>query len=322
MAARSQTPSAPRRPPRLWIARQRLLVALLAIVCALVTALVDARVPRIAAALVLVLGTPGYALTALIFPSPRLDGAERALTILGTSLVVAALGGLLLDVLPGHMSRAAWALMLAVVTLCATGAAALRPPPQEDVAPASVEPETQAEVRADGWYSSLARVVVNAALGILALARTVVNVALGILALALAAGALALTLHSANRHVGFAELSTLPAPSAHKRQLLVRLRSDELHRTPFTITIREDRRVPRVSHITLGPGEEWRIVTKPLRRSTRVVRTDVFGLGAVRPLLHNVYYPARRKTPATRPLPFLEPSASRTNPRSDHRHES
>jgi hypothetical protein len=295
MASPSQSSLAPERSPspRRRVTSEGLTVTALAIVCSLVAWRVDAPAPRIAAALILTLAAPGYALSSLVFPSRRLDPAERVLTALGMSLVVAALGGLLLDVLPGHMSRGAWALMLALVTLCATFGGALRPPTADDLT-GSVEQEPDVSPSDDGWYAGRTRIALN--------------LALGMLALALAAVALTLAVRSAERHTGFAELSLVPASQRRQPRLLVKLKSHELHPTPFTIVIREDRRVSLVSHVTLMPGEEWRILTAPLRASTRALRAYAFRLGRTTPLLSTVYYPIVPREAST---PVLRRTARR-----------
>jgi uncharacterized membrane protein len=278
MAAHSDRPVFPDRSlrPRRLMARGLLAVALLAIVCAYLAARVDAPTPRIAAALVLELALPGYAITVLVFARRRLDTAELALSVLGTSLVVSALGGLLLDVLPGHMSRQTWALMLMLVTLCAALAAVISSSSGSDPALARIPSDTQATEPAQDWKTGRTRIGVN--------------LVLGVLTLALAAGALGLTLHSADRHVGFTELSALPASHGGRPRMLVRVRSHELHTIPFTIEIREDQRKPVISHITLGPGQEWRILTTPVPLTTRTVRAEVFRLGSPVAFLRTVYY--------------------------------
>ena len=58
---------AERRPARAGARGEMLLVALLAVVCAAVSARVDASLPRITAGLLLELVLPGYALSALVF---------------------------------------------------------------------------------------------------------------------------------------------------------------------------------------------------------------------------------------------------------------
>jgi hypothetical protein len=296
MAAPSQSSLAPEGSPspRRRVTSEGLTVTALAIICSLVAWRVDTPALRIAAALILTLAAPGYALSYLVFPSRRLDPAERVLTALGMSLVVAALGGLLLDVLPGHMSRGAWALMLALVTLCATFGVALRPPTADDLPTGSVEREPDVSPSDDRWYSGRTRIALN--------------LALGMLALALAAVALTLAVGSAERHTGFAELSLLPASQRRQPRLLVKLKSHELYPTPFTIVIREDRRVSLVSHVTLMPGEEWRILTGPLRVSTRALRAYAFRLGRTTPLLSTVYYPIGPREAST---PVLRRTARR-----------
>jgi len=86
-----------------------------AVVCAL--ALLAPLPPvRVSAGLLLVLVLPGYALTAALLPRRSLGRPELALCVLGLSLAVAALGGLLLN-FAGHLSRPSWDSLLSVVTV-------------------------------------------------------------------------------------------------------------------------------------------------------------------------------------------------------------
>jgi hypothetical protein len=86
-----------------------------AVVCAL--ALLAPIPPvRVTAGLLLVLVLPGYALTAALLPRRSLGRPELALCVLGLSLAVAALGGLLLN-FAGHLSRPAWDILLTAVTV-------------------------------------------------------------------------------------------------------------------------------------------------------------------------------------------------------------
>jgi hypothetical protein len=85
------------------------------VVCAL--ALLAPLPPvRVSAGLLLVLVLPGYALTAALLPRRSLGRPELALCVLGLSLAVAALGGLLLN-FAGHLSRPSWDSLLSVVTV-------------------------------------------------------------------------------------------------------------------------------------------------------------------------------------------------------------
>jgi Protein of unknown function (DUF1616) len=86
-----------------------------AVVCAL--ALLAPLPPvTVTAGLLLVLVLPGYALTAALLPRRSLGRPELALCVLGLSLAVAALGGLLLN-FAGHLGRPAWDILLTAVTV-------------------------------------------------------------------------------------------------------------------------------------------------------------------------------------------------------------
>jgi uncharacterized membrane protein len=91
-------------------------VAVLSVVCALVTASGAGEPMRVAAALPLLLVLPGYALTSALFARSRCDGVERVLLALALSLAAAVVVALGLDV-AWRLDRTSWAISLATVTV-------------------------------------------------------------------------------------------------------------------------------------------------------------------------------------------------------------
>ncbi len=102
-----------------------LTVMLAAVVAAVLTvAPFGENLVRVALALSLVLVLPGYALTSAVFSEGKLDVPERLLLVPGLSLVLAILGGLVLNLTPWGLSTVPWVLLLSGTTLGA-GALAL-----------------------------------------------------------------------------------------------------------------------------------------------------------------------------------------------------
>ena len=102
--------------------------AALAVVCAVVELAPAASALRLPAGLLLALGLPGYGLSRHLFSGRSLGRAEFAAGVLGLSLAAAILGGLLLNLVPGHLGRPAWAIFLASLTVACCAAASLRDP--------------------------------------------------------------------------------------------------------------------------------------------------------------------------------------------------
>jgi uncharacterized membrane protein len=74
----------------------------------------------------LVLAWPGYAVAAALFPPGTVGVAERFVLTIAFSLAVVCLGGFVLNMVPGWMRSAGWLPWLAIITLAASGIAALR----------------------------------------------------------------------------------------------------------------------------------------------------------------------------------------------------
>jgi uncharacterized membrane protein len=79
---------------------------------------------RVAVELPLVLVLPGYALMAAAVPRPVLGAVDRLVFALGSSVAVAILAGLVLDVTSWGLRRTSWAVALAGVTVAAAAVAA------------------------------------------------------------------------------------------------------------------------------------------------------------------------------------------------------
>ncbi len=279
-----------------------LVTGMLAIVCGLVAGLVDAPAPRIAAGAVLALLLPGYALTMLVFARRDLDWAELALGTLAGSLVVSALGGLLLDGLPGHMGRLEWAGLLALVTVAASAASAARP----------AEPFAARQPDPAGPSSAVPPVRARGTL--------VLNVALAFVAAALVTGAVLVARHAANRSPAFSELSSLPASRGATPRFSIRLASHEHTPTTFTIVAVQDGRPTGTWRVRLNPGGRTRILTPPIRARARRLRVTVYRGLSPQVYLHTLYFlhaaratVARRATGTSR-FSLLSPSLTPTGP--------
>lgn len=97
---------------------RRDLALVVAFAClALVVALLPTAVWLRSAVLIpLVLVLPGYALASIFFPPRSVSPAERGIYAVGLSIAVAAIGGLLLQLVTG-LDRYSWAVLLAGLTI-------------------------------------------------------------------------------------------------------------------------------------------------------------------------------------------------------------
>lgn len=69
--------------------------------------------------LALALWLPGYAMVVALFPPGAMRGPERLLLALGLSVVIAILGGLVLNLFPFGLRTLSWAILLGGTALCA-----------------------------------------------------------------------------------------------------------------------------------------------------------------------------------------------------------
>jgi uncharacterized membrane protein len=218
---------------------------------------------RIGAGIVLELLLTGYALATLALGSGARGRAELLLCTLGGSLVVAALGGLVLDALPGHMGRLAWTLLLVCVTVTAAGAALL------------LEGSSERAPAMPRWRLTK---------------RGAINALCAVSALCIAVSAIVIARDAADRTPGFSQLSTVPASKARDPRLIVGLTSHEAHATSYLLVISEDGRRVFRHRLSLEPGAHWEMHTAPVAARTRKVMVRVYRGG--RSDLYTSFYPA------------------------------
>jgi Protein of unknown function (DUF1616) len=293
------------------------LASCLAVVCGATVASLDAPAPRIAAAVLLVLLLPGFALTACAFPARKPDLVEVLLSSLACSIVVGALGGLLLDVLPGHMNRLAWAVLLAAVTLLAAIAALVRSSGRDGASlpPGRVEPEASADApkrrRPAMRLLTFIALIALGALGRRTGSRRpspapavtqppsrrvgvkTVNSLLVILAVLIVVASVVAARNAANSSPGFTELSLLPGSSAPSG-LLVHIASHEHRTASLRLTLSENGRLVDREQFRLAPGQSRHLVLPASRSGVVVAR--VYRQESKTPLLRATYYP--RASPA------------------------
>jgi hypothetical protein len=303
------------------------LASCLAVACGAIVASVDAPAPRIVAAALLVLLLPGFALTACAFPVRRLDSVELLLSSLACSIVVGALGGLLLDVLPGHMDRLAWAVLLVAVTLLAAIGSLVRPTGRNggSLPAGRVEPEVRSEApkrrRPAVRLLALIALIVLAVLGrrsgrerpVPALTSKpppprragvkAANSLLVILAVLIVVASVAVARNAANSSPGFTELSLLPG-SSRPSVLVVHIASHEHHTESLRLTLSENGHLVAREKFRLAPGKSQRLILPASRSGVVVARVyrqqSETHRQSETPLLHATYYPRASSARAAR----------------------
>lgn len=177
----------------------------------------------------LVLLLPGYALVAALLPGRSLSVGERAAAAIGTSLAVAVLLGLILDLTPGGLRTTSWAGALGTLTLGSAGAAIVRR-------------RARTEARR--------RVPMGAGLAGMAVAGALVSIAL----IAAANGALA---HQ--QQAAFTQLWMVPSPGAPSgpRSIEVGLTSHQPAIRVYRVEISSGGHLLRSWSVELRPGQSW-----------------------------------------------------------------
>ncbi len=214
---------------------RRDLALVVALAClAFVAALLSPPVWLRAALLVpLVLALPGYALAANLFPPRTISPAERGVYAVGLSIAVAAIGGLLIQLVVG-LDHQIWAAFLAAVAI----AASLR------------------EIRAESGPRpalSLARVPRS-----LPIAIAVFLVAAGIAGLAIASAGNGL--RDAQAKIHFTDFWMLPGDNGAAQAsetLAVGLRSHEGRPTHYTLVISRGGVPLATDQLRLHAGQSW-----------------------------------------------------------------
>lgn len=201
-----------------------------AVVCAVVAVLIPWEIVRVIAAAPLTLFLPGYAIAAVCFTPRELAPPKLWTLSAGISLMVLALGALLLNGFPFGLTTLSWAVLLVLVIVPCCRAAALR----------RGRPGQRRQSTRRAWRPS------PLGAGLVALA-----VVISIGALVLAQRPL-----SAGNAVGFTALWMLPANS-QEQAVVVGVLSSEQDPTDYTLEVTQGRKgQPTIYQVSLDPGEE------------------------------------------------------------------
>ena len=180
----------------------------------------------------LVLVLPGYALTAALFSSDALSLVERIVFSLGLSLVVAVLGGFVLNWTVGGLQTASWAVLLGSVTLVASGAALMRRLRETEKESAT----SRSDLRIDWGQAALFGLAILVVVGAVLVAR---------------GGAL-------QQAVGSTQLWMLPADGADQNVVLLGVRNMEPQAMKYRLQVTVGNDVVREwATIELDPEQKW-----------------------------------------------------------------
>lgn len=175
-----------------------------------------------------VLVMPGYALAANFFAPNTVGASERAVYVIALSIATAAVGGLLIQLLFG-LDREAWAVVLFLITIGATGRVLLTrplPAPRPWRVPWTLAPACLAFV--------LAAVIAGAA---------IVSASDG--------------LQDAQAKIHFTDFWLLPGEGAASDSVRVGVRSHEGGTTAYTLHLYRSRAQVSTRVLTLQPGDQW-----------------------------------------------------------------
>jgi hypothetical protein len=194
---------------------------------------------RLVAALPLALFLPGYAIVAAAFAGHDLERPQQLMLSLLCSLAVLALGGLLLNYLPGGLRTATWAVLLFILVVAASGVAVLRRP---------TAPRTPGRSR----------------LRLGAIRRWDLPLLAGAGVAVVAALILAFTPLPAGRAAGYTALWMLPGSGGQQGPLRVGVESAEHGSLAYLLVVDSGKARPQDFRFSLDPGGE-RTFTLPLR---------------------------------------------------------
>jgi uncharacterized membrane protein len=253
-----------------------LLLTGLTILSAAVVLVISYSPVLIVASIFLELVAPGYAISSAVFARREISALELLLCALGTSLVVAALGGILLDQLPGDMGQGAWLALLVGTTLLAVSIAiALTPMNELPLAfgrssglPKSGPGDLEERVGLPVWL----------------------NLGLGILAAILVVGALVIARDATEDVPGFSELSAVPNDMSGEMKLMIEVRSHEEKAASYELVVREDGRRRSLRALQLRPGQDWHSSAQ-LASGARRVTVTLYRAGRRQPYLQTSYFP-------------------------------
>jgi uncharacterized membrane protein len=211
-----------------------------AVICALGALLLPFEAVRLLFAVPLALLLPGYAIAAACFGRDSLDRPRFLLVGLVLSLCTLALGGLVLNYMPGGIRPLSWALLLLAVTGVGCWVAGRRRSPGE-------RPRRTPQA---SWPKPAAAALL-----------------LGGLAAATAALVLSATTVPADDAIGYTELWALPAGAAESREVQVGVGSEEQTTVPYDLLIKlgEEPLVRRQFSLAPGATRIVRLRTTPSR---------------------------------------------------------
>jgi uncharacterized membrane protein len=221
-------------------------VGVAAALCAAGALLMPFEAVRLLFAAPLALLLPGYAIAAACFSRGSLDRPRFLLVSLVLSLSTLALGGLVLNYMPGGIRPFSWALLLLLVTGAGCWVATRRwPSPEKRPARGRRRPSPKPAAAA---------------------------LALGGLVAAVAALLLAATTFPADHAVGYTELWALPAGGAESREVEVGVGSEEQTTVPYDLLIQVDKRPLVRRQFSLAPGQTRivRLRTEPFLDGTPI----------------------------------------------------
>jgi uncharacterized membrane protein len=220
------------------------IVARATVLCALLALLLPFDLVRFAFAAPLTLFLPGYAITAATFARKPPAWSSMLVLSVALSLAVLALGGLVLNYMPGGVREITWALLLVLVVLNGCRSAALRRARPPAGAPAW--PKLRIDRTTGGLLGGAALMVV----------ATLV---------------LATTSLPANDAVGYTELWISSGADAEAAVARVGVRSVEKRETAYFLRVRLGNEKPVVELFELRPGETM-IVRVPGRPRPSPIR--------------------------------------------------
>jgi uncharacterized membrane protein len=245
-----------------------LLVGLLALVAVAISAISgdSSNLLRASLSLPFVLFLPGYALSAALLPDGRAGLAERIAFSVGLSIAIAAIGGLLLNLLPSGLTQASWRLLLLGVTLTGAGYALWRRQHQRIPGPGPLV--TQISVP-EAALLSAAALLIGLALGLGALGVNPVN-------------------HSTTADAPFTEFWAVPTQSGQQLVIQIGLRNLEDQRVSYRVTLEAGGRVlAEWPQITLASGDSWQAqATLPQDLSQQQITANAYRAGDTTPYRH------------------------------------
>lgn len=219
--------------------------------------LVAVRIWLLPLALVL----PGYAFITAIYPRHSLEFIESILFILGISLVIMIIGGLLLNLTPFGLNANSWVVGLSGITLAASAVTLIR--------------RRRGSIQRPAWFK-------EAVAGL-----TLRQVLLLVLAIVVICGAVATSVIGAERqpYSGFTQLWLLPASGANsKNTIRLGVKNMQLIPMEYRLVINANGKVIKVwSAIDLKQNDTWQanlILSQVASKSSTKVQALLYRMDA------------------------------------------